>query len=148
MKFKISPQLNTLRLDTSDRHIAYFDGIDLTENERIRYFLSLLWFNISLNDSLSFTSMLGDTKITSDDSKNRTHNHLAHKRTLNHLAKLALNDWTVFWERFYTVHLTVCYYHVTYTFWSKSTLRTLNNLTTSQVGWMVRCIDMNELQLW
>ena len=47
----------------------------------------------------------------SDCKWTRTHNHLVHKRrTLNHLAKLALNDWAVLWVLICTVHLTVCSY--------------------------------------
>ena len=53
----------------------------------------------------------------------RTHNHLVCKRTLNHLAKLA--KWAVLWALICTVHLTVCYYHITYEFQSESTLYSL-----------------------
>ena len=53
----------------------------------------------------------------------RTYNHLVCKRTLNHLAKLPfLNDWAVLGVLICTVHLTVCSYHVTYAFQSKSPL--------------------------
>ena len=51
----------------------------------------------------------------------RTHNHLVCKRTRNHLVKL-VNDLAVLWVLICTVHLGVCYYHVTYGFQSKSTL--------------------------
>ena len=37
----------------------------------------------------------------------RIQNHLVRKRTLNHLAKLAFNDWAAFWVLICTVHLTV-----------------------------------------
>ena len=33
-----------------------------------------------------------------------------------------LNGWAVLWELIYLLHLTVCFYHVTYAFYSKSTL--------------------------
>ena len=49
-------------------------------------------------------------------------------RTLNHLAKLALNDWTVFWVLICMVHLTVCSCHVTYAFQSESTLYSCLNV--------------------
>ena len=48
-----------------------------------------------------------------DSNKTRTHNHLVRKRT---------NDWAVLWILICTMHLTVCYYHVTYEFPSESTL--------------------------
>ena len=38
----------------------------------------------------------------------RTLNHLVHKRTLNHLAKLPI-DWSVLWVLICMVHLDVCY---------------------------------------
>ena len=44
----------------------------------------------------------------SDCNWTRTHNHLIRKRTLNHLAKLALNDWAVLWVIICTVYLVVC----------------------------------------
>ena len=46
----------------------------------------------------------------SDSNVIRTHNHLVRKRTLNHLAKLAVCS----------VHLTLYVYHVTYAFQSES----------------------------
>ena len=60
----------------------------------------------------------------------RSHNHLVRKRPLNHLAKPAdfLNDWAVLWVVVCTVHLTVCYYHVTYMFQSESTLYSCLNV--------------------
>ena len=59
----------------------------------------------------------------------RTQNHLVLKRTLNHLAKLAFNDWAVFWVLICTVHLTVCSCYVTYAFQSESTLYSCLNVT-------------------
>ena len=66
----------------------------------------------------------------------QTHDHLVHKRTLSHLAKLAyfkydtisLNDWAAFWVLFCAVHLTVCSYHVTYTFQTEYTLYSCLNV--------------------
>ena len=55
------------------------------------------------------------TKEKIDGNWTRTHNHLVHKRTLNHLANLG-NDRAVLWVLFCMVHLTVCSYHVTYAF--------------------------------
>ena len=65
-------------------------------------------------------------KFYSNSNTIQTHNHLVHKRTLKHLAKLALNDWAVLWVHICTgafdcMHLTVCYYHVTYEYQSEST---------------------------
>ena len=54
--------------------------------------------------------------------------HLVRKRTLNHLAKLALDDWAVLWVLICTEHLTVCYCHVTYAFHSDSTLYSYLNV--------------------
>ena len=66
---------------------------------------------------------------SSDCNRTRTHNHLVHKRrTLNHLAKLALNDGVVLWVLISTVHLTVCSYHVTYAFQSESALYSCLNV--------------------
>ena len=51
----------------------------------------------------------------SDCNWTQTQNHLVHKRTLNRLAKLSfLNDCVLLWVLICTVHLTVCFYHVTY----------------------------------
>ena len=61
--------------------------------------------------------------IARDSNVIRTHNHLVCKRTLNHLAKLA--KWAVLWALICTVHLTVCYYHITYEFQSESALYSL-----------------------
>ena len=46
----------------------------------------------------------------------RAHNQLVHKQILNHLAKLLFNGWALLWDFIYTLHLTICYYHVTYVF--------------------------------
>ena len=73
-----------------------------------------------------------------------THNHIVHKRTIHHLAKLTkslscvlvlictvyftvcqyhvTNDWALLWVLICTMYLTVCYYHVTYKFKSESIL--------------------------
>ena len=65
----------------------------------------------------------------SDYNWTQTQNHLIHKWTLNHLAKLGvINDWAVFWVLICTVHLTVCSYHVMYTFQSESTLYSCLNI--------------------
>ena len=56
----------------------------------------------------------------------RTHNLLVHKRTLNHLAKLALNNWAVLWVLICKVHSTVSSYHVPHAFQSESTLNCHN----------------------
>ena len=64
----------------------------------------------------------------SDCNWTGTQNHLVHKRTLNHLAKLA-NDWVVFWVRICMVYLTVCSCHVTYAFHSGSTLKCVRSMT-------------------
>ena len=58
----------------------------------------------------------------SDSNGTRIHNHLVRKRTTNHLAKLAKYNWSELWVLICTVHLAVCYYHVTYTFQGESTL--------------------------
>ena len=57
----------------------------------------------------------------SDCSRTRTYNHLVRKWTLNNLVKWP-NDWAVLRVLIFTVHLTVCSYHVTYVFQSESTL--------------------------
>ena len=44
------------------------------------------------------------------------------KLTLNHLHKLAKNDWAVIWLLICIVHLSVCYYHARYALQSGSTL--------------------------
>ena len=46
----------------------------------------------------------------------RAHNQLVHKQILNHLAKLPFNGWAVLWDFICTLHLSICYYHVTYCF--------------------------------
>ena len=58
----------------------------------------------------------------------QTQNHLVHKQTLNHLAKLAKWLSFVLWVLICMVDLTVCYYHVTYTFQSESTLYSCLNV--------------------
>ena len=58
----------------------------------------------------------------SDCNWTRTYNHLVPKRTLKHLAKLAKWMSYAVSTYIYTVHLTVCSCHVTYTFQSESTL--------------------------
>ena len=45
----------------------------------------------------------------------RIHNHFAHKRTFNRVAKLA-KWWTCVVSTYLYGALTVCFYHVTYTF--------------------------------
>ena len=60
--------------------------------------------------------------ISRDSNWTRTHNHLVRKRTLNHLPKLAKNDWAVLWVIICTVYLTVCSCHVTYAFQSEFTV--------------------------
>ena len=77
-------------------------------------FLSLDYLINSLNKKSHSVSLSGTNEI-------RTHNHLVCQQTLNHLAKLA-NDWAVLWVLTCTVHLTVCYCHVTYEYQSESTL--------------------------
>ena len=67
----------------------------------------------------------------SDCNWTRTHNHLVHKWTLNHLAKLAKWSSRVL---ICTVHLTVCSYHVMYVFQSESTF--------------YRCLNVKELFAW
>ena len=59
--------------------------------------------------------------------RTETHNHLVHKRTLNHLAKLS-NNWVVLWVLICTVNLTVCSYHVTYIFRCESILYSYLNV--------------------
>ena len=61
---------------------------------------------------------------SSGDSKEiQSHNHLVHKWTLNHLAKLTKWLCCIVSSYLYgTVHLTLCYYHVTYEFQGESTL--------------------------
>ena len=64
----------------------------------------------------------------SDCNGTWTHKHLVCKRTLNHLAKLA--KWlssVLLWVLIRTVHLSVCFYHVTYAFQCKSILWMLRN---------------------
>ena len=56
-----------------------------------------------------------------------THNHLAGRQALNHLPELA--KWFgCIWIFICTVHLIVCYYHVTYVFQSYSTLYSYLNI--------------------
>ena len=69
-----------------------------------------------------------DGEYWGDSNGIQTHNHLVRKWTLNHLAKLALNDWAVLWVLICTVYLTVCCYHVTYAFESESTLYSCLNV--------------------
>ena len=63
----------------------------------------------------------------SDCNWTRTHNHFFPKRTLNHLAKLAkwLNG---VMSTYLYVDLTVCFFHVTYTFQSESILYSCLNV--------------------
>ena len=63
----------------------------------------------------------------SDCSWTRTDNHLIHKRTLNHLAKLA--KWLSYVVSSYLYGaLTVCSYHVRHAFQSESTLYSCLNV--------------------
>ena len=59
---------------------------------------------------------------------NRTQSHNNVVRTLNHLAKLVVNDWAVFIVLIYTENLIVCSYHVTYAFQSGSLLYSFLNI--------------------
>ena len=61
----------------------------------------------------------------SDCNWTRTQNHLARKRTLNHLANMVS---AVFWGLTCTVRLNVCFCHVTYSFQSESTLYSCLNV--------------------
>ena len=63
-----------------------------------------------------------------DCNRTQNQNHFVHDWTLNHLAKLALNDWAVLWALICMVHLTVYSYHATYTFQSESTLYSCLNV--------------------
>ena len=69
----------------------------------------------------------------------RTHNHLVHKQTPNHLAKLA--KWL---SRAVSTYLygtlTVCSYHVTYAFQSESILYCCLNVR--------ELINQNRLEVW
>ena len=60
--------------------------------------------------------------FSSDCNYTRTHNHLVHKQTLNHLVKLASDDRVRLWVPICTVHLTVCCCNVTCAVQSESTL--------------------------
>ena len=53
--------------------------------------------------SWSFLSSFQAGRNLSDCNWTRTHNHLIHKRTLNHLANLAfyLNDWAMLWKMYW-----------------------------------------------
>ena len=82
----------------------------------------------------------------------RTHNHLVCRRTPNHLAKLA--KWL--WLLICTVHLTVCYYHVTYEFQSEATLYSLpeyqgttcsKQATYLKFKWRIPLLSL-KLQTW
>ena len=60
----------------------------------------------------------------SDSNEIRNHNHLVLKRTLNQLSKLA--KWlSCVVSSYLSVHLTVCYHHVTHEFQGESTLCSL-----------------------
>ena len=60
----------------------------------------------------------------SDSNEIVTHNHSVRKRTFNNLAKLT--KWlSCVVSTYLSVHLAVCYYHVTYKFQSESTLCSL-----------------------
>ena len=79
----------------------------------------------------------------------RTHNNLARKRTFNHLPNWS-NDWVVFffffwtvlWVLICTVHLTACYYYVTYEFQSESTLCSVVCLNVKEL------LTCSLLQVW
>ena len=77
---------------------------------------STLWSESTLYNCLNINEALARNKrdiwTLGHCNGNWTHNHLVPKRTRNHLAKLP-NIWAVLWELICTVHLTVCYYHVT-----------------------------------
>ena len=86
----------------------------------------------------------------------QSHDHLVHKRTLSHLAKLAyfkydtisLNDWAALWVLFCAVHLTVCSYHVTYMFQSEYTLYSCLNvkeLLVRRPVWIKGWVFVDEL---
>ena len=63
----------------------------------------------------------------SDFNWTRTQNHLAYKRTLNHMAKLT--EWlSLFWVHICRVNLTVCFCHVRYAFPSESTVSSCLNV--------------------
>ena len=66
-------------------------------------------------------------KNWSDCNWTRTQNHLIHKRTLNHLAKLA-KWWSCVLSTYLYGALTVCSCHVTYAFQSEFTLYSCLNV--------------------
>ena len=72
----------------------------------------------------------------SDSNGIPTQIHLVRKRTKKYLAKLA-NDSSVLWVLICTLHLAVCYYHITYAFQSESKKKKKVNLR-SIVAWMLR----------
>ena len=75
------------------------------------------------------------SEVLSDCNRTQTHNHLLHKWTLDHLAKLAfINDWAVLWVFISMVHLTVCSYHVMNAFQLESALYS--------------CLNVKELLAW
>ena len=84
-----------------------------TDFDSIRFKLKIIWW-IFVNAN------------SKDDSNGiRTHNHLVYERILNYLAKLAkwlICEYLMLWILILTVHLTVCYYHITCAFQSQSTL--------------------------
>ena len=82
-----------------------------SESEKKLFYTKWLIVDRLTRASWCLCEMLEDG--SSESNEIRTHNHLVRKRTLNHLVKLA-NDWAVLWVLICTVHLTVCYYHVTY----------------------------------
>ena len=69
----------------------------------------------------------GEIWSLSECNWTRTHNHLVHKETLNHLANWP-NDWAALWVLICTVYLTACSYHVMYVFQSESTLCSCQSL--------------------
>ena len=89
----------------------------------------LEWIQILLIPDFQGTSCWKQTQYLKliDCNGTRTHNQLVRKRTLNHFTKLT-NDWAALWLLICTVHLTVCSYHVAYTFQSESTLYSYLNV--------------------
>ena len=94
--------ISTVHLTICSYHVTY-----ILESE------SSLYSCLNVKELLARSR--GEIWSLSECNWTRTHNHLVHKQTLNHLANWS-NDWAVLWVLICTVYLTACSYHVMYVF--------------------------------
>ena len=104
----------------------------------MKIFLSESTLYSCLNVKEFFAWDRRDIWSLSDSNGIPTQIHLVRKRTKKYLAKLA-NDSSVLWVLICTVHLAVCYYHITYAFQSESKKKKKSEST------LYRCLNVKKI---